>query len=69
VFSSLCSARGLARFAPGIFAHCGPFGVCKAVNQLLVQLISAFLALNHGKPRTGSYAFIGTTKTSDLSTG
>jgi len=35
----------------------------------LLRLISGFLAINHGKPKARSYTFIGTTKTSDSSTG
>jgi hypothetical protein len=62
------SGRGLMRSASGIFACCGPFGTRKAINRPLQQSISGFLAINHGKPKTRSYTFIGTTKTSDLST-
>ena len=69
VFSSPRSSGGLAPSASGMFAPCDPFGIRRAVNQPLLQSISGFLALSHGKPKTRSYAFIGTTKTSDLSTG
>ena len=57
VFSSPRSGKELAQSASGIFARCGPFGVRRAVNRPLVQSISGFLALNHGKPRTRLYAF------------
>jgi hypothetical protein len=57
------------RSASGTFARCGPFGSRKAVNRMLQQSISGFLAINHRKPKTRSYTFIGTTRTSDLSTG
>jgi len=69
VFPSPLSRGGLARSASGIFAHGGPFGIRRAVNQPLVQSISGFLALNDGKPSTWSYAFGGMTKTSNSSTG
>jgi hypothetical protein len=69
VFSSPRSRTGLVPSASGIFACGGPFATRRAVNQRLVKLISGFLVLNHVKPRTRSYALIGTTKTSDSSTG
>jgi len=69
VLSSLHSSRGLARSASVIFLSCDPFGVHRADNQPVLRSISAFLASNHAKPNTGSYAALGTTKTSDWATG
>jgi hypothetical protein len=63
------SGRGLVQSASGIIARCGPSGARRAVNRPLLQSISGFLATNHGKPKTRSYTFIGTTITSDSSTG
>jgi len=69
VFSSPHSSGVLAHCASGILARCGQFAVLRAVNGPLLQSISRFLPLNHGKARSRSYALIGTIKTSNSSTG
>jgi len=69
VLSSPHSGTGHGQSDSGIVACCDPFSVRRAVNGPLLPSISLFLALNHGKPKPRSYAFIRKTKTSDLSTG
>ena len=69
VYSSPCSSRELVPSTSGIFANCGRFRIRRAVNQPFLWLSSGFPALIHCKPKTWSYAFIWTTKSSDLSTG
>jgi hypothetical protein len=46
-----------------------PFGVRNAVSRPVLQSILGFRAVNHGIPKTKSYARIGTIKTSGSSTG
>jgi len=46
-----------------------PIGFLKDKCNCFNQAIPVFGALNHGRPRTRSYALIGTTHTTDLPTG